>query len=175
LLPARALPSPRTHWRNHRSVRRCASGRSVYNYFRDYDPAVGRYIESDPIGLDAGSYSTYAYANGNPLDFIDPFGLIRTTVDAAIEQAIRTGNIGELETLLEAANPDQAALIRGALDRLQSTAREIIAKECRGSINREFPGQLQNRTLKDIMDAAKSGDSPARKALKLLNDLRFKK
>jgi len=25
-----------------------------YNYFRDYDPASGRYVESDPIGLRAG-------------------------------------------------------------------------------------------------------------------------
>ena len=32
-----------------------------YNYFRDYDPSVGRYIESDPIGI-AGGNNTYSYA-----------------------------------------------------------------------------------------------------------------
>jgi len=46
-----------------------------YNYYRDYDPATGRYVESDPIGLAAGNPSTYAYANGNPLSYTDPFGL----------------------------------------------------------------------------------------------------
>jgi RHS repeat-associated protein len=44
------------------------------NYFRDYDPAVGRYIESDPIGLFGGSYATYAYANGRPVSGVDPRG-----------------------------------------------------------------------------------------------------
>jgi RHS repeat-associated protein len=29
-----------------------------YNYFRDYEPGVGRYIESDPVGLAAGSATT---------------------------------------------------------------------------------------------------------------------
>jgi RHS repeat-associated protein len=47
----------------------------VYNYRRDYDPQLGRYVESDPIGLSGGSYSTYAYANGDPISKKDPLGL----------------------------------------------------------------------------------------------------
>ncbi|MBP6748593.1 MAG: hypothetical protein KA144_03055, partial [Xanthomonadaceae bacterium] len=45
-----------------------------YNYFRDYEAATGRYVESDPVGL-LGGNSLYAYAAARPFDFSDPYGL----------------------------------------------------------------------------------------------------
>ena len=44
-----------------------------YNYFRDYDPSIGRYIQSDPVGL-MGGLSTYGYASSAPLTFVDADG-----------------------------------------------------------------------------------------------------
>jgi RHS repeat-associated protein len=46
-----------------------------YNVNRDYDPAIGRYIESDPIGLDGDSLSTYIYVLNNAIGMSDPLGL----------------------------------------------------------------------------------------------------
>jgi RHS repeat-associated protein len=45
-----------------------------YNYFRDYDPTTGRYVEFDPIGL-RGGINGYTYAGGNPVSNYDPSGL----------------------------------------------------------------------------------------------------
>ncbi len=44
------------------------------NYFRDYDPQVGRYVESDPIGL-KGGINPYGYATQNPVSLFDQTGL----------------------------------------------------------------------------------------------------
>ncbi|MCP5416287.1 MAG: RHS domain-containing protein [Chromatiaceae bacterium] len=45
-----------------------------YNYYRTYDPATGRYLESDPIGLEGG-LNTFVYAENNPIIYADPYGL----------------------------------------------------------------------------------------------------
>jgi RHS repeat-associated protein len=47
---------------------------TLYNYFRDYDPAIGKYKQADPIGLNGG-LNLYSYVGGNPVLFEDPFGL----------------------------------------------------------------------------------------------------
>jgi RHS repeat-associated protein len=50
-----------------------------YNYFRDYNPTIGRYIENDPIGL-GGGMNTYAYVGGSVTIWIDPLGLAWCTL-----------------------------------------------------------------------------------------------
>jgi RHS repeat-associated protein len=85
------------HWRNRRRVRRRASGRTVaydprlprqvfdgeaglhQNYYRDYDPATGKYWESDLLALRAG-INTYVYVGDNPVTFNDPTGLEMATI-----------------------------------------------------------------------------------------------
>jgi RHS repeat-associated protein len=57
-----------------------------YNYFRDYDPKLGRYAESDPVGL-RGGFNTYGYVNGNPINWVDILGLTQCDIDAAFKFA----------------------------------------------------------------------------------------
>lgn len=45
-----------------------------YNYFRYYDPDTGRYISTDPIGLEGG-INLYAYVLNDPVNLVDPLGL----------------------------------------------------------------------------------------------------
>jgi RHS repeat-associated protein len=99
------------------------------NYFRDFDPAVGRYVESDPVGLKAG-VNTYAYVANDPVSFFDPDGLgkeggqksiggddpamprgiNKNSSQEQIDQAIRNA---EAELKKPGINPKRVAKIRG--------------------------------------------------------------
>ena len=57
----------------------------VYNYFRTYEPSTGRYLESDPIGLDGG-LNTYSNVSGDPLGHPDSNGVYVDSVRASCAQ-----------------------------------------------------------------------------------------
>jgi len=41
---------------------------------REYDPGLGRFTSSDPLGFDGGSLNLHGYVLGDPVNFVDPEG-----------------------------------------------------------------------------------------------------
>ena len=69
-----------------------------YNYFRDYDPAIGRYAQSDLLGLQAG-LNTYSYAFSNSLKWTDSVGLEVTIWSRPVDIGPRVNGQGILGLL----------------------------------------------------------------------------
>jgi RHS repeat-associated protein len=103
---------------------------------RDFDPAVGRYVESDPAGL-AASINTYAYVDSDPLLFFDPDGLgkeggqkniggndpaMPRNVTQKSPQAVKDAAVANAEKVLKepGINPGRARRIRGWIKVLKS-------------------------------------------------------
>jgi RHS repeat-associated protein len=101
-----------------------------YNYFRDYDPSIGRYIESDPIGL-GGGINTYAYANGNPIRFVDPTGENAGVLGGAALLCLRFPALcaAIIEGMYCSLNPKMCALPTDCPPQNQSDSNED-KKEC---------------------------------------------
>ncbi|WP_295928542.1 RHS repeat-associated core domain-containing protein [uncultured Xanthomonas sp.] len=57
------------------------------NYFRDYEAGTGRYVQSDPIGLEGG-ISTFSYVDSYPLNNYDPKGLKKWDFDGPGDKSI---------------------------------------------------------------------------------------
>ncbi|OCG78424.1 hypothetical protein A9G42_03150 [Gilliamella sp. Nev6-6] len=66
-----------------------------YNLNRYYDPFTGRYITQDPLGI-LGGLNSYQYANGDPINWIDPLGLIKVENNGF--EGIAEKNVNDIAT-----------------------------------------------------------------------------
>ena len=132
-----------------------------YNYFRDYNPSLGRYAESDPIGLGGGS-NRYVYVTGSPLLYYDPHGLLATfihseiTYHAILRDGMRISEAYELAGLV--ANADFYPTFRES-QAIESAHRHCMAKpgqsraQAQHDYERYITDELQKCTKRGLANA----------------------
>lgn len=101
-----------------------------HNYFRDYDVSIGRYAESDPIGLEGG-ISTFTYVVGNPFVAIDADGLNAIVLPWAEPMVTPKPLVTPLDPVLPLTAPNDPSsndFCRRLAERIKNATDEIYRK-----------------------------------------------
>jgi RHS repeat-associated protein len=123
-----------------------------YNYFRDYNPTIGRYVERDPIGQ-RGGINLYRYVGNNPVKWVDPLGLAQVNIGTKGGQPLiydtQTGQytIGYPDSYVD-------PLTNAALDTLAATGDnidKILNNQVTDALDTIPPGQSVGHPVADTI------------------------
>lgn len=136
------------------------------NFQRDYDPATGRYLTADPIGLNeriamafdpsvdrrrvALELTPYAYANGNPTRFTDPtgmYGWIGALAGAGLSLPLQFGTL----CAFNGGDPTNALLCVDSADVAISAAVGAVAPSFFSNVLRGDPGPFGHTRLRNFL------------------------
>jgi RHS repeat-associated protein len=86
-----------------------------YYRARTYSPTWGRFLQPDPSGYPAGP-NLYAYVNNDPLNNVDPSGLVVEQAGSAVYGAVRNGASSAYNNLLAQPVNDIGQLLNNPSD-----------------------------------------------------------
>ena len=138
---------------------------------RAYDPMSGRFTQEDPIGL-AGGLNLYGYANGDPVNFSDPFGTCPVFL-AAVDGPLPIGDViagiiclGEaavgLRTLFAALENTSSRAARRSVMRAQGipTSQQPDKQRCDDKGNRQYEYSTEADATKVVTHHADDANHP---------------